>query len=368
MTSASSGPRSPMWRVTTWAKVLLPVGIVILMGLTVWRVVLTERGAPVHEYAGVTMGTTYAVKVDARLTAKQRKAIADTIEQRLSEVDGLMSTYDTTSELSRFNRHESTDPFVVSSLMLEVFATAREVSERSGGAFDVTVAPLVDAWGFGPPGRVAAAPSETHLSTLRSGVGYEKVQIDREAGTLVKTHPQTVADLSAVAKGYGVDRVSSALADLGIGSFLVEVGGEIKATGMKRDGTPWRVGIERPDTAMRAVYRGVDLIDEAVATSGDYRNFYEHHGVRYAHIIDPRTARPIPYAGASVTVVHASAAMADAWATALSVLGPDEGYDLAEREGVAALFVVRTDSGYSAHATPAFRQGGEPESSVREPV
>ncbi len=338
------------------AKLLLPLGLLILVGLTVWRLVLTGPERAPYEFGGMTMGTTYSVKIDAPLTAAERAAIADTIDGRLTEVDRLMSTYDSASELSRFNRHASTEPFVVSPPVLEVFAIARAVSERSGGAFDVTVAPLVDAWGFGPAGRPSAAPTEAQLSSLRTRMGYRLVRADRAAGTLVKENPNTVLDLSAVAKGYGVDRVADALLTLGIGSFLVEVGGELRAGGRKRDGTAWRVGIERPDTAMRSVYRALDLIDEAIATSGDYRNFYEYDGMQYAHIIDPRTGRPIPYTGASVTVIDPRAAVADAWATALSVLGPDEGYDLAERELVAALFVIPSDDGFTSKGTTRFRQ------------
>lgn len=336
--------------------VLLPLGLVILAGLTVWRLVLTQPAPPLYEFRGATMGTMYAVKIDAPLTPAERAAIADTIKGRLAEVNRLMSTYDSASELSRFNRHESTTPFAVSPLLLEVVGIAQKISERSEGAFDVTVAPLVDAWGFGPAGRPSAAPTESELHSLKTRVGYRQVTADSEAGMLVKRNPKTVLDLSAVAKGYGVDRVADALMQLGASSFLVEVGGELRAGSGKRDGTPWRVGIERPDTALRSVYRPINLVNQGVATSGDYRNFYVLDGVRYAHIIDPRTGRPIPWVGFSVTVVHPKAAVADAWATALTVLGPDRGYAVAEREGIAALFVVPSEGGFTSRETAAFQQ------------
>ncbi len=199
-------------------------------------------------------------------------------------------------------------------------------------------------------------PTEPELARLAERVGYERIVVDAEAGTLTKTHPLTVADLSAVAKGYGVDQVAEALEDMGVLAFMVEIGGEIRARGRKAGGAPWRAGIEAPDAEVRSIYRAVDLVDMAIATSGDYRNYYEIDGVRYAHLIDPRTGRPARHAGASVSVLHPRAAVADAWATALSVLGPDEGFALAEREGLAAFFLTRAEGGLVSRATRAFEQ------------
>jgi thiamine biosynthesis lipoprotein len=233
---------------------------------------------------------------------------------------------------------------------------AREVSERSDGAFDVTVAALVDAWGFGPGGRPERAPDPKLRDELMTRVGYDRIVLDRDAGTVSKTIPEAVVDLSAIAKGYGVERVAADLEELGFSSFLVEVGGELRAGGTKRDGTPWRVGVEGPDIATRAVYATLDLVNQAIATSGDYRSFYDEEGARYAHIIDPRSGLPIRYSGASVSVVHSDCAMADGWATALSVLGPEDGYDLALREGIAALFVMQSPDGFRSRATPAFHE------------
>ena len=246
-----------------------------------------------------------------------------------------------------------TDP-VAAVPLLEVLAIAREISERSGGAFDVTVAPLVDAWGFGPPGRPAARPADSELAALRARVGYDRLVVDPVARTIAKTVPETVVDLSAIAKGYAVERVSAALRELGLDRFLVEVGGEVKAVGTRADGRAWRVGIERPDVAARAVHGVVELVDEAVATSGDYRNFYEEDGRMYAHVIDPRTGLPVPFRGASVSVVHPDATAADAWATALTVLGPEAGFELARREDLAAVFVMRSAEGYQTRETPRF--------------
>jgi thiamine biosynthesis lipoprotein len=309
------------------------------------------------ELAGATMGTSYSVTIDAELSGAERGRVRAAVEERLDRVNRLMSTYDTASELSRFNRLRDTQPVRASAELIEVLAMAHEVSRRSNGALDVTVAPLVVAWGFGPgsgiEGPLGGQPSPETLARLAERVGYAKIVVDRVAGTVAKTHQETAVDLSAIAKGYGVEAVADALDQLGLSSFLVELGGELRAVGQRRDGRPWRVGVERPDDGAPGVAATIALTDEGIATSGDYRDYYERDGVRYAHIIDPRTGRPIAVQRLSVTVVHASTAMADAWATALTVLGADEGYELARREGLAALFVRVVDGEVRSRATPA---------------
>ena len=353
MTSAPNPPLPTFARLDRRSATTLGVALVVLIALTLWRLP-ADSAVTVHDFVGVTMGTSFSVRVDGDLTAAERETVRDVIQSRLDRVEELMSTYDSASELSRFNHHDTTDPFAASGALLDVLAMAREVSERSDGAFDVTVAALVDAWGFGPGGRPERAPDQTQLDELRARVGYERIVVDRDAATVSKAIPEAVVDLSAIAKGYGVERVASGLEELGLTSFLVEVGGELKAAGTKRDGTRWRVGVEAPNLAARTVYATLDLVDQAIATSGDYRSFYDEEGARFAHIIDPRSGRPIRYAGASVSVVHVDCAMADGWATALSVLGPEDGYDLALREGIAALFVMESPDGFRSRATPAF--------------
>ncbi len=329
----------------------------LLAAVAVLRLAVDERGPAVHEISGLTMGTTYVVKIDDRdVATAQRVALRDTIQSSLDSVERLMSTYDSSSELSLFNRHASSLPFEVSAATLEVFRVALDVSERSGGGFDVTVGPLVDAWGFGPSDRAPTPPTDSVLALLADRVGYDLISINLDAGTLAKARPQTTADLSAIAKGFAVDRVAEALIRIGFDAFLIEVGGELKARGRKTDGTPWRVGIERPEGDVRTALMTLDLVDMAVATSGDYRNYYEVDGVRYSHIIDPRTRAPVRHSGASVTVLHGEAVFADAWATALSVLGPEEGYELAEQEGLAALFLVRSGRGFESRETEEYRR------------
>ncbi len=342
---------------STRVRLVALVGLAALLGLTAWRLLGSGGHSVLYDFSGPTMGTTYSVKIETqRLSTERHDEIASLIRSTLDDVDGRMSTYDTASELSRFNAHRSTTPFPVSESVYEVFALAKRISKKTGGAFDITVGPLVNLWGFGPIVTSGSAPDANVVAHLRAYVGWDKIVLDSVALTLTKLYPETVADLSAIAKGYAVDRVADKLVAEGISTFLVEVGGELKASGVKHTGDQWRVAIEEPDTAARRVFGTVELEDAAIATSGDYRNFDDRDGVMYSHIINPRTGRPNPYRGLLVSVIDGSAAVADAWATALTVLGSEDGQRLAEREGIAALFVTRTDSGYESWATTAFRE------------
>ena len=319
--------------------------------------------------AGATMGTTFTVTVaagDAAAVGAPRAAsravgglaavdLQAAVQRRLDGIEGRMSHYRADSELSRFNRARTTEPWPLSRETLGVVAEALAVSRASGGAFDVTVGPLVDAWGFGPGGRAPAAPDEAALAALRGRVGAELLEVDLAAGTLRKRREDVVVDLSAIAKGYAVDTVATLLDDLGFGDYLVEIGGELRAAGTNEEGTPWRVAIERPVAGAPAAQRILPLTDAALATSGDYRSFYDLDGARVSHTIDPRTGRPVTHALRSVSVIAARCSLADARSTALNVLGPEAGYALAVEQGWAALFVTDDGAGRLVEReTPAF--------------
>lgn len=318
---------------------------------------------------GATMGTTFAVIVVSREDgaragpragptedgARETDGLRAAVEGRLDGIEERMSHYRSDSELSRFNRARTTEPRPMSRETLGVVAEALAVSRASGGAFDVTVGPLVDAWGFGAGGRAPAAPGAALLSGLRERVGSDLLEVDRAAGTLRKRRPDVAIDLSAVAKGYAVDAVASLLVERGIRDYLVEVGGELRAGGGNEDGAAWRVAVERPLPASPGTQRVLPLAEAAVATSGDYRNFYDLDGVRVSHTIDPRTGRPVTHRLRSVSVVAERCLLADARSTALHVLGPDEGYALAVGQGWAALFVAEDGTGRLVEReTPAF--------------
>ena len=282
-------------------------------------------------------------------------AVEEEVRRVLERIEGRMSHYRPAAEISRFNRARTTEPQPMSRETLGVVAEALEVGRASGGAFDVTVGPLVDAWGFGPPGRAPAGPDEASLAALRARVGAELLEVDRLAATLRKRRPDVIVDLSAIAKGYAVDAVASLLAARGFGNHLVEIGGDLRAGGGNERGEPWRIAFERPAPGAPATRRIVPLRDAAVATSGDYRNFYELDGVRVSHTVDPRTGRPVTHRLRSVSVIADRCSLADARSTALNVLGPDEGYALSVAQGWAALFVTDDGSGgLVERETPAF--------------
>jgi len=328
---------------------------VLAVAIALW---LARRAAApeAHEFTGSTMGSTYRVLVAHALTDEQAEVVRSTVAERVARVEALMSTYDTASELSRFNRAASTEPVRVSEELLEIVELARQVSERSGGALDITVGPLVEAWGFGAgndPSGPTRVPADSAIEALRTRVGFALLDVDRAAGTLRKAAPDVAIDVSALASGYAAELVARDLSGLGWTDFLVDVGGELQASGSAPGGREWRVGIEWPADDLGALWGTVELTNEGIATSGDYRDFWELDGARYAHIIDPRSGRPLPLRGMSATVVHERAALADAWATALTVLGPEEGLEVARREGLAALFLERVGAAVEARAAPA---------------
>lgn len=309
-----------------------------------------------HAFSGDSMGTSYHVKVIASLEGEQQEAARGAIQAALDAVESKMSTYRPDSELSRFNQHSSTEPFQVSPETLEVFRIAQEVSRQSGGAFDVTVGPLVNAYGFGPEKR-EAPPSDEEVAKLRQRVGYRQLTLDANAGTLSKARPDIYCDLSAVAKGYGVDAAAKALEALHLDRYMVEVGGEVRVRGLNAEGKPWQIAVEKPVTDGREIERVVPLINLSMATSGDYRNYYEENGRRISHTMDARTGKPIEHALASVTVLHPECAWADAYATAIDVLGPEEGYYLAVGQELAVLMILRRpDGSFVEKASPAFSQ------------
>lgn len=303
--------------------------------------------AEFRRYGGDTMGTYYQV------TARCPIDVGQQIETTLRQVNDEMSTYLPDSELSRFNSAPPGDWVPVSATLAEVVAAADLLSRESGGAFDVTVGPLVNLWGFGPDGA-GAPPSDAAVADTLAGVGHRHLEVRRDPPALHKTRALYV-DLSAIAKGHGVDRVVTRLDEAGCADLLVDIGGEVRGRGSSPSGRPWRIGIEVPDPQqMGSVQRVIELEDAAVATSGDYRNFLEADGRRYSHTIDPRTGYPVEHTLASVSVVHGSAMWADGYATLLNVLGPEQGLAFAERAGLAAMFIERRENGFRERYTAAF--------------
>lgn len=333
-------------------RFVLPIGFLVLL---FWAL-FTRRPEPapeVLEISGPTMGTQYRILiVEAGLDGPGQQALGAAIEETLVAVNASMSTYLPDSEISRFNALESTEPFAISADFAAVLVESQAISEASGGAFDATVGPLVNLWGFGPEDAPSEVSDEA-LETQRARVGYQHLSVGE--GSLSKSVANQVVDLSAIAKGWGVDRLVALLEERGHQNFMAEIGGEVSARGTNHKGGAWRLGIEKPLMEGRKVHTVVELSDMAMATSGDYRNFIGEGADRRSHTIDPRTGRPVTHSLASVSVVAESCMEADGWATALTVLGPEEGLQKAEEEGLAAFFLVReSDGSFTESATTAF--------------
>lgn len=310
-----------------------------------------QESAQTHKLQGATMGTTWHVTYTGSASPADVKS---DIDAALEAINDSMSTYRAESEISRFNASGSGDAMVVSTSFGEVLTAALDIGERSGGAYDVTVSPLVDLWGFGAGSETEwQMPSAGQVAEAMTRVGQSSLVWDAATSTLARRGPLQL-DFSSIAKGYGVDRVAEILQANGLTDYLVEVGGEMRVSGASPRGDAWRIAVEKPIPGQRDVAEALELTDIAVATSGDYRNFFEFEGVRYSHTIDPRTGSPVTHSLVSVTVLHESCMMADGWATALSVAGPDEALRLATENGLAVYLMVRDGDGVKSLVSPAF--------------
>jgi thiamine biosynthesis lipoprotein len=300
-----------------------------------------------HLIQGSTMGTTYHITVVTGYF-QGISGLEEKIDARLAEINRSMSTYQEDSEISRFNRFkEAGRKFKVSDDFFQVMRAGQTIYRLSEGAWDATVNPLVELWGFGPGSRKNKVPSQKEIDALLPDVGFSKIEVQAPE-FLLKKQPAVTVDLSSIAKGYGVDQVADVLRKNGFENFLVEIGGEIFAAGHRKDGRKWRIGINRPQAqaAFDEVYKVVDLSNRGFATSGDYRNFFEVNGVRYSHVIDPRTGYPVSNGIASVSIVADTCTLADGLATAVMVMGTDKGLDLINRlAGVEGLIITEKKDG-----------------------
>lgn len=345
-------------------SLLLPAGVVSLVG----RHGISDSPELIG-FDGKIMGTGYSIRLgptrggqsnpDVRIAAKKYhsnsdqniSALANQVHSLLQAVDTKMSTWRTQSELSVFNNSLNQDWHTMSPSTLSVIAHANQISHESTGAFDLTVGPLVDLWGFGaiqPAGTIDyrfTKPSEPLISNVMQRVGYRYIEIDHAASAIRKSIPDVRLDLSGIAKGFAVDQIATLLDELGYQNYLVEVGGELRSRGEKSDNNTWKVAIERPTVSRQDVFRVLSLKNRAIATSGDYRNFYTDNGQRYSHSINPRTGRPVTHEMVSVSVIADSTMQADALSTALIVLGPDEALAFGQKYKVGVHFILKSASG-----------------------
>ena len=333
----------------------------ILAGLALVTAVSCAREPErtrVVAFEGPTMGASWSVRLvwpgSGEVDPEERARLQRSIQATLTQIDRLMSTWDATSELSHFNASTSLDRFPVAPETFDVFRSASLMATETGGAMDATVLPLVDAWGFGAT-RSVPLPDEATVARLRADVGMANIELDPAGAWVRKRRPGVRVTFSAIAPGYAADRVAALLTAAGYARFLVDIGGEMVARGHNAEGLPWQVGVERPSDTARSFERIVSLHDQAIATSGDYRNYRDGADGRLPHILDPRSGRPVHHALASVTVLAPEAVRADALSTALMVMGPDEAMAFARARNLPALLLVRTATGqFEERASPAF--------------
>lgn len=307
-------------------------------------------------FSGATMGTGYRVTIVGDRNIFRPEPLKAGVERILETVNSQMSTYRPDSELSKFNASAQTSWTEVSPDTAHVMAKALDLSRISDGAFDATVAPLVNLWGFGPEKLTVTSPGDDRIATALRGVGHHHLGARTSPNAIKKTRPDLHVDLSGIGKGFAVDKVAEYLATTGVEHFLVDIGGDMRAHRGSPDRAAWRIGVERPTFGPRTVHRVITVGLGAVATSGDYRNFLEADGHLYSHIIDPRTGSPVDNSLASVTVIAPTTEEADGWSTALMVLGFDGGFELAERRGIPAFFITRTESGLVDRPSSEFRR------------
>lgn len=287
------------------------------------------------------MGTLYTVRVARPPAHVDAGLLRNVIDAELDKIDRVMSGYRPDSEVSRFNAATSTDWIEVAPELARVVAVAQEVSAQSAGAFDVTVAPLVRLWGFGPSkSEPVELPDGATLAAQRALTGYTKLHVRMEPAALRKDEPALTVDLNGIAPGFAVDQIARRFDELGIENYMIDIGGEVRLRGTNAQRQPWRIAVEHPVDTSAPPYAILALSDVSVTTSGEYRQFYARDGRRYSHTIDPRTGEPVAHTLASVVVVHPQAIYADAWATAFNVLGPEEGHALAKRLGIDVLFLT----------------------------
>ncbi len=309
---------------------------------------------------GPTMGTSYTIKIARPPAELDRKSLEAEVQAELDKIDSLMSTYRADSELSRLNRCKANEWFPVSPETAAVIEEALAIGRLTDGAFDITVGPLVNLWNFGhdrdESGESAKIPSPDEIERVKSRVDFRQVEVRTSPPAVRKLREDLAIDLSGIAKGYAVDCLAELLERHGVENYMVEVGGELRVRGTSHEARPWRIAVEAPTVGVRAIQTVVEPGDRAMATSGDYRNFFQEDGRRYSHIIDPRSGRPVAHRLVSATVLDPSCARADALATALMVLGPEKGYELALEEELPVLLIVDDDDGQVEKATPAFRK------------
>lgn len=302
----------------------------------------------------------YTVVIDPLPEGLDQQNVASKVQEALDQVNQAMSTYLPDSEISKFNASQSTDWIEISDDTASVIRRAIEISQKTEGAFDVTVGPLVDLWKFGKDKSDFLVPSDSNIEATLKVVGFRKLEIAPSRSAIRKLVPGLQIDLSAIAKGYAVDRVSRVLKEMGVESAMVEVGGEVRTIGTKADGEDWKIGVEIPDSEIQRHEKFVKLNGQAMATSGDYRSFHKANGKVYSHSIDPSTGRPVVHQLASISVIADDCMSADAFATAALVMGPTRAQKVLDEIGHAYYMIERDGDSFQDQVSKGFPLASAP--------
>jgi thiamine biosynthesis lipoprotein len=318
------------------------------------------NGDSMESFGGPTMGSTYSIKYVRYAGLPGPKEVQAEVEKILADVDRQMSTYRSDSDIERFNDLPANRCQTMPAPILELVRVGEQLSLQSEGSYDLTVEPLMNLWGFGPQGREEKVPSAEKLAEAMQRVGYTHLRID---GDQLCKDAAVEVDFNSIAAGYAVDTIAAKLDALGIHNYLAEATGELKAAGKKLDGSAWKIALEEPRDDQQVAERIINVDGYGVSTSGDYRNYFEQGGRRYSHTFDARSGAPITHTLASVTVINPSTLMADGLSTLLLILGPERGWDYAQKHDIGAFFVIRADTGFVTRTNQAFERlsGGKTE-------
>lgn len=324
-------------------------GLVVLAGILSG----CGNGDSLERFDGPTMGSRYSIQYVRHASTPGPKTVQAEVESILAEVDRQFSTYRSDSDIERFNELPGNRCQTMPAPVLELIRVGERLSQQSAGAYDLTVEPLLNLWGFGPQARGAKVPTAQALTAVRQRVGYRHLRID---GDQLCKDAAVEVDFNSIAAGYAVDSIAAKLEAMGIHNYLAEATGELKAAGKKLDGSAWKIALEEPRDDQQVAQRIIAADGYGVSTSGDYRNYFEVDGRRYSHTLDARTGAPVLHTLASVTVIHPSALMADGLSTLLLILGPEGAWDYAETHGIGAFFVLRTETGFVTRTNAAFER------------
>lgn len=311
------------------------------------------NGDSLESFGGPTMGSTYSIKYVRHAGIAEPAQVQLEVERILRDVDQQMSTYRNDSDIERFNALPANSCQTLPAAVLELVRVGEQLSEQSEGAYDLTVEPLMNLWGFGPQGREEKVPDPAVLAETLQRVGYRHLRID---GDRLCKDAAVEVDFNSIAAGYAVDTIAARLESMGIHDYLAEATGELKAKGKKLDGSAWRIALEAPRDDQQVAERIIQVDGYGVSTSGDYRNYFLQDGRRYSHTFDARSGAPVLHSLASVTVIHPSALMADGLSTLLLILGPERAWDYAEKHDIGAFFVIRADTGFVIRTSAAFER------------